>query len=123
MVTHPSTNWAQRTVTLLRQQTMLPLFKNADKTSTNRQHCDIPRVTVPQQHADAIDNGRLSKSYDNAMDVVVVNRMSCKAAVEVVIDRITVKQCCFHLTSDHLSTVPQARDVLVQICSSQTNVK
>ena len=81
-------------------------------------HTDAPHITVPQQHANAVDDGRLSKSYRDSESVVVINGMSCEAVVEVVVGRVAIKKCCFHFAMDHLSAVPQASYVLIHSCTS-----
>ena len=79
--------------------------------------CHWPHVAVPEQHADGVDDGRLTEAYNDAVDVAVVDGMSCETAVQVVRRCVAVQQRRFHLTTDHLSTVPQRGHILIQICT------
>ena len=68
-------------------------------------HCTVPHISVPQQHVDGVDHEGLAELDDDALPVVVVDRVSGEAPVQVVRAAVSVQQRRLHLAAQDLAAV------------------
>lgn len=74
----------------------------------------LPAVSVPQQQADVVDDGRLAQFDLNPGPAVLLDGVSGEAVVQVVVLSVSVEQRRLQLPFHHLSAVFHGGDVLLR---------